>query len=66
MRKELIATLYENQVYLKLIDELKKMRPVVPQYDWAKQNVEEIKAKSSQQQGFDLALSVITLNGEAK
>lgn len=66
MRPELLATLYESQVFLNLLEELKKARPIVPQYDWNTDNVEEIKAKSSQQQGFDRAMSLITLNGEPK
>lgn len=66
MKKELLATLYENHIYLLLLEELKKARPVVPQYDWNQNNIEEIKAKSCFQQGYDRALSILTLNGEIK
>ncbi len=64
MNKNLLATLYENQVYLNLLEELKKARPIVPLYDWDKNNIDEIKAKSCIRQGFDLAMSYLTINGD--
>jgi len=67
MNKQLLATLYENQVFLMLLEELSKARPVVPAYDWKDPlSIERMKALSCQQQGFDRALALITFNGEAK
>jgi hypothetical protein len=66
MNRELLKTLHEQPVFQVLLSELNKMRPVVPQYDYKSCNIEEIKAKSSMQQGFDLAMQVLNPFGEHK
>jgi hypothetical protein len=64
MNKNLLRNLYEIPEFRMLLEELKKSRPIIPQYDWAKENIEEIKAKSCIQQGYDMAISIFHLNGE--
>lgn len=67
MNKQLLATLYENKVFLMLLEELGKARPILPAYDWKDPlSIERMKAMSCQQQGFDKALAIITFNGEIK
>jgi len=41
------------------LDEIKKSRPIVPQYQPEIDNVREIVAKSCEQKGFDLAISLL-------
>lgn len=67
MNRELLRTLHEQQVFKQLLEELRKVRPIIPNYDWKSDNIEEIKAKSCMQQGFDLALQVLDpFTGERK
>jgi len=64
LNKALLRNLHELTEFQMLLKELKQIRPIVPPYNWKDSNMEEIKAKSCLQQGFDLALSIMTLNGE--
>lgn len=66
MNKALLTTLYENPVFVQLVEEMKKTRPIVPMYDWSKDNIEEVKAKSLIQQGYDRAMIVINPFGDIK
>ena len=64
MNKALIATLYENPVYAKLLEEVKGHRPLVPAYDWRTDNRNEIVAKLCEQKGFDFVMSIITIGDQ--
>jgi hypothetical protein len=64
LNKALLQNLHEMTEFQMLLKELKQIRPIVPNYNWKEANTEEIKAKSCLQQGFDLALSIMTFNGE--
>ena len=67
MNRALLQTLHEQEVFKQLLAELKKTRPIIPNYDWKSDNIEEVKAKSCIQQGFDLAMQVLDpFTGERK
>lgn len=67
MNRELLKTLHEQEVFRLLLLELRKIRPIIPQYDWKSDNIDELKAKSCIQQGFDLAMQVLDpFTGEQK
>lgn len=67
MNRELLKTLHEQEVFRVLLLELRKIRPIIPQYDWNTDNISELKAKSCMQQGFDLAMKVLDpFTGEQK
>lgn len=59
MNRQLLETLYENPVFVQLVEEMKKNSPVIPMYDWNSNNIEEVKAKSLMKQGYDLAMKII-------
>jgi hypothetical protein len=55
----ILRELQSTEVFQILLEELKANRPVIPGYDWQKDNTEEIKAKSLLAQGFDLAMALM-------
>lgn len=67
MNKELHKTLLENEVFKLLLEDLKKSRPIIAQYDWKHDNIAEVRANLLIQQGYDRALQIINpFNGEQK
>lgn len=51
---ELLIELYADPRFEKLIQEIMKHRPVVPNHNPREDNTEEWKAKSAEQRGFDI------------
>lgn len=43
------------------IEDMKRLRPDVPKYDYLKDNIEEVKCRSLLQQGFDKLFTFISL-----
>jgi hypothetical protein len=66
MNRQLLETLYENPVFVQLIEELRSKRPVIPMYDWSSNNIEALKAKSLMQQGYDQVMNIINPFGDTK
>lgn len=44
---------------MRLMEELRRKRPIIPQYDSVRGNTNEVIAKLCEQQGFDLAMAII-------
>jgi len=65
MNKALLANLHEITEFVQLLQELKKLRPIVPAYDFKDpDSVEKIKFYSAQQQEFDKLMFYINPFGE--
>lgn len=56
----LLRELAGHPEYVALLKMAEKMRPELPDWDLAQNNVEEWKQKSAMRQGFDLALALFT------
>jgi hypothetical protein len=54
----LLRELAGNPEYMRLLKQAEAMRPELPDWDLAQNNVEEWKQKSAMRQGFDLALAI--------
>lgn len=59
MNRELLKNLHQTTEFQMLLTELKKIRPIVPQYDPKSNNIEEMKAQSCKQQSHDTLMSII-------
>ena len=65
MTKDKLAVLREHPYFLELLKELKESRPVVPDYDYKRQESgEELKALSMKRQGYDYALSILGVKND--
>ena len=62
MKEVLILGIHAHNSFIELKEEFKEKRPIVPAYDWNTNNVEEWKANSLRQEGFDLCLAVLNIN----
>lgn len=54
---DLLTQLHSHQFFDDMVKDLLSLRPVVPAHDAKSDNTEDWKAKSAQQQGFDLCLA---------
>jgi len=58
---QLISDLQEHGHYQAFLKEVSEMRPIVPRHDPIKENTEEWKQRSGQQQGYDLFASLLNI-----
>lgn len=62
--KGIVEELWSSAHYRKVVDEIAKLRPVVPEFNHAgESNIETIKFKLAQQQYHDLIIRIIKPEG---
>lgn len=61
MNREKLKLLHQTEEFQSLLKEVKALRPIVPAYDHVSNNVELMKFKSTQQQMYDMVMSIIDL-----
>ena len=52
----------EHPLFPELVIRLKQNAPVVPEFDFIKDNTDEWKMKSGMRRGYDLCLSIFKIN----
>ena len=59
MKVEILRALHGTAEFQMLLEELKKAKPIVPQYDPIKKNIDEMIAQSCKQQGYESVMRII-------
>ena len=58
-----VIELKGHPYYMDLIAELEKLRPIIPNYDYNTNNIEEMKYKSARLSMFESMMSIINPKG---